>query len=149
MSQPEEKWALRLLKKKLIEAIRTEGCSIIVLAGFLSILSPHFISEFRDRILNIHPSLIPSFCGNGFYGFKVHQTALERGVNVTGATVHLVNELTYGGRILFQKTVEEKDTDDAVTLQRRVMEEAEWIILPRAVEMLAAKAEKEDCYDNQ
>ena len=137
------------MKKKLIEAIRTEGCSIIVLAGFLSILSPHFISEFRDRILNIHPSLIPSFCGNGFYGFKVHQTALERGVNVTGATVHLVNELTYGGRILFQKTVEEKDTDDAVTLQRRVKEEAEWIILPRAVEMLAAKAEKEDCYDNQ
>ena len=142
MSQPEEKWALRLLKKKLIEAIRTEGCSIIVLAGFLSILSPHFISEFRDRILNIHPSLIPSFCGNGFYGFKVHQTALERGVNVTGATVHLVNELTYGGRILFQKTVEEKDTDDAVTLQRRVKEEAEWIILPRAVEMLAAKAKR-------
>lgn len=136
-------------EEKLIGAIRTEGCSIIVLAGFLSILSPHFISEFRDRILNIHPSLIPSFCGDGFYGLKVHEAALERGVKVTGATVHLVNEITDGGRILLQKAVEVKDTDDAVTLQRRVMEEAEWIILPRAVEMLAAKAEKEDCYDNQ
>ena len=95
-----------------------------------------FISAYRDRIVNIHPSLIPSFCGDGFYGLKVHQAALDYGVKVTGATVHLVNEITDGGKILMQKAVYINDDDTAETLQKRVMQEAEWQILPQAVEML-------------
>lgn len=109
---------------------------IVVLAGFLAILGKDFIDAYRDRIVNIHPSLIPSFCGDGFYGLKVHQAALDYGVKVTGATVHLVNEITDGGKILMQKAVYINDDDTAETLQRRVMEEAEWKILPEAVEML-------------
>lgn len=109
---------------------------IVVLAGFLAILGKQFIDAYRDRIVNIHPSLIPSFCGDGFYGLKVHQAALDYGVKVTGATVHLVNEITDGGKILMQKAVYINDDDTAETLQRRVMEEAEWKILPEAVEKL-------------
>ncbi len=105
---------------------------IVVLAGFLAILGKDFIDAYRDKIVNIHPSLIPSFCGDGFYGLKVHQAALDYGVKVTGATVHLVNEITDGGRILMQKAVYINEDDTAETLQRRVMEEAEWKILPEA-----------------
>lgn len=112
---------------------------IVVLAGFLAILGKSFIDAYRDKIVNIHPSLIPSFCGDGFYGLKVHQAALDYGVKVTGATVHLVNEVTDGGKILLQRAVYINDDDTAETLQRRVMEEAEWKILPEAVEMLCAE----------
>ena len=111
---------------------------IVVLAGFLAILGKQFIDAYRDRIVNIHPSLIPSFCGDGFYGLKVHQAALDYGVKVTGATVHLVNEITDGGKILMQTAVYINDDDTAETLQRRVMEEAEWKILPEAVEKLCS-----------
>ncbi len=109
----------------------------IVLAGFLSILSERFVKQWTDKIINVHPSLIPSFCGKGMYGLKVHEAALEKGVKVTGATVHLVNEIPDGGRILLQKAVSILEDDTAETLQRRVMEEAEWILLPQAAEMIA------------
>lgn len=121
--------ALRDYMKKM-------NVDIVVLAGFLAILGSRFIDAYRDRIVNIHPSLIPSFCGDGFYGLKVHQAALDYGVKVTGATVHLVNEITDGGKILMQKAVYINEDDTAETLQKRVMEEAEWQILPRAVENL-------------
>lgn len=111
---------------------------VIILAGFLSILSEEFVSRWPDRILNVHPSLIPAFCGKGMYGLRVHEAALARGVKVTGATVHLVNEIPDGGRILLQKTVEVLPEDTAETLQRRVMEQAEWILLPQAAEQVAA-----------
>lgn len=118
---------------------------VIVLAGFLSILSEEFVSRWPDRILNVHPSLIPSFCGRGMYGLKVHEAALERGVKVTGATVHLVNEIPDGGRILLQKAVEILPEDTPESLQRRVMEQAEWILLPQAAELVCrALAEAED-----
>lgn len=123
----------------LVEYLNKMNVDIVVLAGFLVILGKKFIESYRDRIVNIHPSLIPSFCGDGFYGLKVHQAALDYGVKVTGATVHLVNEITDGGKILMQKAVYINDNDTAETLQRRVMEEAEWIILPQAVEMLCAE----------
>ena len=109
---------------------------VIVLAGFLSILSADFVRRWPDRIINVHPSLIPSFCGKGMYGLKVHEAALEKGVKVTGATVHLVNEIPDGGRILLQKAVEILPDDTAEVLQRRVMEQAEWILLPQAAELL-------------
>ena len=112
---------------------------MIVLAGFLSILSADFVRKWPDRILNIHPSLIPSFCGKGFYGLKVHEAALAKGVRVTGATVHLVNEIPDGGRILLQKAVEVQPGDTPEVLQRRVMEQAEWILLPQATELVAAE----------
>ncbi len=111
---------------------------IVVLAGFLAILGDNFLKEYSNKIINIHPSLIPSFCGNGMYGLKVHQAALDYGVKVTGATVHFVNEVVDGGKIIMQKAVYINDTDDAETLQKRVMEEAEWQILPKAVEMVCA-----------
>ena len=110
---------------------------MIVLAGFLSILSADFVQKWPDRILNIHPSLIPSFCGKGFYGLKVHEAALAKGVKVTGATVHLVNEIPDGGRILLQKAVEVLPDDTPEVLQKRVMEQAEWVLLPQAAERLA------------
>lgn len=109
---------------------------IIVLAGFMAIFSGELLREYSNRIINIHPSLIPSFCGEGMYGLKPHQAALEYGVKVTGATVHLVNEIVDGGKILMQKAVYINDDDTPETLQRRVMEEAEWKILPQAVEMV-------------
>ena len=110
---------------------------LIVLAGFLSILSADFTRRYDHRIINIHPSLIPSFCGEGFYGLKVHEAALQRGVKVTGATVHFVNEIPDGGEIIAQKAVEIRPGDTAETLQRRVMEEAEWILLPQAAEQIS------------
>ena len=109
----------------------------IILAGFLSILSESFVKQWEDRIINVHPSLIPSFCGKGMYGLKVHEAALEKGVKVTGATVHMVNEIPDGGRILLQKAVEIMEDDTAEILQRRVMEQAEWILLPQAAEQVA------------
>ena len=109
----------------------------IILAGFLSILTESFVKQWEDRIINIHPSLIPSFCGKGMYGLKVHEAALEKGVKVTGATVHMVNEIPDGGRILLQKAVEIMEDDTPEVLQRRVMEQAEWILLPQAAEQVA------------
>ena len=112
------------------------GVDVVVLAGFLAILGENFLAAYKDKIVNIHPSLIPSFCGDGFYGLHVHEAALEYGVKVTGATAHLVNEITDGGRILLQKAVEIQDGDTPEILQKRVMEQAEWIILPQAVELV-------------
>ena len=126
----------------MIDALEENGIDLIVLAGFMSILSERFTSRYDHRILNIHPSLIPSFCGQGFYGLKVHEAALEKGVKVTGATVHFVNEIPDGGEIIAQKAVEVEDGDTPEILQRRVMEQAEWIILPQAVEKISAKLQK-------
>lgn len=117
--------------------LELDGIDMIVLAGFMSILSENFTKKWPNRILNIHPSLIPSFCGEGFYGLRVHEAALARGVKVTGATVHFVNEIPDGGPILLQKAVEILPGDTAEVLQRRVMEQAEWILLPQATEMVA------------
>ena len=118
-----------------IRAVLTEKkIDLIVLAGFLAILSEDFTSRYVNRIINVHPSLIPSFCGKGFYGLRVHEAALSRGVKVTGATVHFVNEIPDGGEIILQKAVEVKEGDTPETLQRRVMEEAEWKLLPAACE---------------
>lgn len=119
---------------KIISLLVEEKIDVIVLAGFMCILSKKFTDTFKGRILNVHPSLIPSFCGEGYYGLKVHEKALEYGVKVTGATVHFVNEIADGGKIIMQKAVNVLDGDTAETLQRRVMEEAEWIILPLSVE---------------
>lgn len=126
----------------MIDALEENKIDLIVLAGFMSILSERFTSRYDHRILNIHPSLIPSFCGQGFYGLKVHEAALEKGVKVTGATVHFVNEIPDGGEIIAQKAVEVEDGDTPEILQRRVMEQAEWIILPQAVEKISAKLQK-------
>ncbi len=123
----------------LLEALREAGAELVILAGFMSILSADFVRRYPDRILNVHPALIPSFCGKGMYGLRVHQAALDYGVKVTGATVHLVNEIPDGGRILLQKAVDIRPDDTAESLQRRVMEEAEWILLPRAAEQLSAQ----------
>ena len=120
--------------QKIVDTLHEYQIDMVVLAGYLSILGPTMIRAYEDRIINIHPSLIPSFCGKGFYGLKVHEEALKRGVKVTGATVHLVNEIPDGGRILKQKAVEVKEGDTPETLQRRVMEQAEWILLPEACE---------------
>lgn len=122
----------------LIKLLEDEYIDLIVLAGFMSILSEGFTSRFKDRIINVHPSLIPSFCGKGFYGLHVHEAALSYGVKVTGATVHFVNEIPDGGRIIAQKAVEVLPGDSPESLQRRVMEQAEWIILPQAAESVAA-----------
>ena len=128
----------------LIRAIDSAGAEVIVLAGFMCILSAKFTKKYENRILNVHPSLIPSFCGEGFYGLRVHEAALAYGVKVTGATVHLVNEIPDGGRILLQKAVAVEDGDTPEVLQRRVMEQAEWILLPQAAEMLARQLEEEN-----
>lgn len=119
---------------KLIELLEKKGIDIIVLAGFLSILSADFVKKYDKKIINVHPSLIPSFCGDGFYGLKVHEAALQKGVKVTGATTHFVNEITDGGEIIMQKAVEVSQDDTPETLQKKVMQEAEWIILPLSVE---------------
>ena len=121
----------------LIGVLKEADIDMIVLAGFMSILSPGFINEYRDRMINVHPSLIPSFCGKGCYGLHVHEKALEYGVKVTGATVHYVNEIPDGGKIILQKAVEVHEGDTPEILQKRVMEQAEWIILPQATEMIA------------
>ena len=127
----------------VVTSLKDHSIDLVVLAGYLSILGPAVIQAFPERILNIHPSLIPSFCGKGFYGLKVHEAALERGVKVTGATVHFVNEIPDGGRILIQKPVAVQDGDTPEILQKRVMEEAEWIILPEAVRLVTEQIEKE------
>lgn len=124
--------------KAFLAAVEEAEPDLIVLAGFLVVLPAEMISRYRNRIINIHPSLIPSFCGTGFYGLKVHEAALARGVRVTGATVHFVDEGTDTGPIILQKPVMVKEGDTPETLQRRVMEEAEWILLPEAIELIAA-----------
>ena len=121
----------------MIKTIKDAGCELIVLAGFLVVLPESFVNAFEGKIINIHPSLIPSFCGDGFYGLKVHEKALERGVKVTGATVHYVDSGTDTGPIINQKAVYIKPDDTPETLQRRVMEEAEWVILPKAIDDIA------------
>jgi len=131
----------------LLAALEENHIDLIILAGFMSILSADFTRRYPDRILNVHPSLIPSFCGKGMYGLRVHQAALDYGVKVTGATVHLVNEIPDGGRILLQKAVAILPEDTPETLQRRVMEQAEWILLPQAAEMLSANIVKEKRHD--
>lgn len=128
---------------KIKELLSAEKIDFIVLAGFMSILSGDFVKAYPERIINVHPSLIPSFCGKGFYGLRVHEAALNYGVKVTGATVHFVNEIPDGGRIIAQKAVEIKEGDTPESLQRRVMEQAEWKILPLAAELVSREiAEK-------
>lgn len=129
---------------QLEAALAGAGVELIILAGFLSILSEAFTRRHDHRILNIHPSLIPSFCGAGFYGLKVHEAALERGVKVTGATVHYVDEIPDGGEIIAQKAVEVQPDDTPASLQRRVMEEAEWILLPQAAECVSERILREN-----
>ena len=127
------------IESRVIKALHEENIDLVVLAGFLTVLSENFTKEFPKRILNIHPSLIPSFCGKGYYGLKVHEEALKKGVKVTGATVHFVNEIPDGGEIIFQKAVYVEDDDTPEVLQRRVMEQAEWIILPKAIEKVCSE----------
>ena len=125
--------------KALIAAVDEANVDLVVLAGFLVVIPEEMIQKYRNRIINIHPSLIPSFCGTGYYGLKVHEAALARGVKVSGATVHFVDEGTDTGPIILQKAVEVKDGDTPEVLQRRIMEEAEWKLLPQAIQMLAHK----------
>lgn len=127
----------------LLTALQEAGVELVVLAGFLCVLGEKMLRGYEGRIVNVHPSLIPAFCGDGFYGLHVHEAALRRGVKVTGATVHLVNEVTDGGPILLQKAVEVLEGDTPESLQKRVMEQAEWVLLPQAVSMLCQKIEKE------
>ena len=129
-------------EQKIIDLLEEKQIDIIVLAGFMSILSENFTGRYPERILNVHPSLIPSFCGAGFYGLRVHEEALRYGVKVTGATVHFVNEIPDGGKIILQKSVAIRKGDTPEVLQKRVMEQAEWKILPRAVEMVSKKYRK-------
>ena len=124
---------------ELIKLLEENKTDIIVLAGFMCILSENFTTKYADRIINVHPSLIPSFCGKGFYGLRVHEEALKYGVKVTGATVHFVNEIPDGGKIIMQKAVEIKEGDTPETLQKRVMEEAEWKILPLSLEKVCSE----------
>ena len=125
-----------LFEDKLIELLKSKNIGLIVLAGFMSILSEKFTKTFEGRIINVHPSLIPSFCGKGFYGLKVHEEALKYGVKVTGATVHFVNEIPDGGKIIMQKAVNIEEGETPEVLQKRVMEQAEWIILPQSTEKI-------------
>ncbi len=127
----------RDFEEKIIAVLHQNEIDLIVLAGFMSILSEFFTSQYANRILNVHPSLIPSFCGKGFYGLHVHEAALAYGVKVTGATVHFVNEIPDGGKIILQKSVKIAKNDTPATLQKRVMVQAEWKILPKAVQMIS------------
>ena len=129
----------RLREEKILSVMREKDIEFIVFAGFMTILSADFVSAYEGRIINIHPALIPSFCGPGYYGLKVHEEVLARGVKVTGATVHYVTEICDGGPILLQKAVEVKEGDTPEVLQKRVMREAEWVILPEAVELVCKK----------
>lgn len=124
-------------EQQIINLLEENNIDLIVLAGFMCILTENFTSKYKNRIINVHPSLIPSFCGKGFYGLKVHEAALEYGVKVTGGTVHFVNEIPDGGKIIMQKAVEVLPDDTPEILQKRVMEQAEWIILPEAVNKIA------------
>ena len=130
--------------ERLLTLLRENAIDVVVLAGFLTILPENVIHAYDHRILNIHPSLIPSFCGDGFYGLHVHEAALKRGVKVTGATVHFVNEIPDGGEIILQKAVEIEAGDTPETLQRRVMEQAEWKLLPRATELVCRAITEEE-----
>ena len=130
-------------ENRMLEVLRENEIEMVVLAGFMSILGENFIRRYEDRIINVHPSLIPSFCGKGFYGLRVHEAALAYGVKVTGATVHYVNEIPDGGKIILQKAVTIRKSDTPQSLQARVMREAEWKILPRAVELVAAQLARE------
>ncbi len=132
-----------LFEEKICRYLEEENIELIVLAGFMSILSASFTSRYDKRIINVHPSLIPAFCGKGFYGLKVHEAALQYGVKVTGATVHFVNEIPDGGEIIMQKAVSITKTDTPESLQKRVMRTAEWKILPRAVELVSSKLLKQ------
>ena len=129
---------------ELQSVLEQNGIRLVILAGFLRILSADFVAKWPERIINVHPSLIPSFCGAGFYGLKVHQAALDRGVKVSGATVHLVNEIPDGGRILLQKAVTIEPDDTPETLQRRIMEQAEWVLLPEAAELMSKQIMEEE-----
>ena len=129
---------MELFSHQICEYMKQMKVDIIVLAGFMAIFGGELLKEYADRIINIHPSLIPSFCGEGMYGLKVHEAALEYGVKVTGATVHLVNEVVDGGKIILQKAVNVEEGDTPEVLQKRVMEQAEWLILPQAVEMVCS-----------
>ncbi|MBR2870769.1 MAG: phosphoribosylglycinamide formyltransferase [Clostridia bacterium] len=129
-------------EQKIIDILTENGIELIVLAGFMSILSEDFTKRYPERIINVHPSLIPSFCGKGFYGLKVHEEALKKGVKVTGATVHFVNEIPDGGRIIMQKAVTIRENDTAESLQKRVMEKAEWKILPQSTEKICRQIQK-------
>ncbi len=126
-------------EKGIFDILEKYEIDLIVLAGFMSILSAEFTRRYEDRIINVHPSLIPSFCGKGFYGLKVHGEALKYGVKVSGATVHFVNEIPDGGKIILQKAVDIEDGDTPETLQKRIMEQAEWKILPKATEIISKK----------
>ena len=130
---------------ELIRVLEEAKTDLIVLAGFMSILSADFTNHFKDRIINVHPSLIPSFCGKGFYGLKVHEAALEYGVKVSGATVHFVNEIPDGGKVIMQRAVEILDGDTPEVLQKRIMEQAEWKILPLSCEKICSEIIKEKC----
>ena len=134
---PSEFDSRELFNEALIQALIKEEIDLVVLAGFLVIIPSEMVEKFRNRIINVHPSLIPSFCGTGCYGLKVHEKALSRGVKITGATVHFVDAGIDTGRIILQKAVNIHPGDDAKSLQKRVMEEAEWIILPKAIEKIA------------
>ena len=131
----------------LIKELDACGAEVIVLAGFMCILSKNFTDRYKDRIINVHPSLIPSFCGEGFYGLKVHEAALSYGVKVTGATVHFVNEIPDGGKIIMQRAVKIKENDTPESLQKRVMQEAEWKILPASLELVCKNILKGDSYE--
>ena len=137
-----ERGSQETFEEKLKEVLEEYGIEVIILAGFMTILTEKFTSCYPKRILNVHPSLIPSFCGEGFYGLRVHQAALDYGVKVTGATVHFVNEIPDGGEIIAQKAVYIEPGDTPEILQRRVMEQAEWILLPQAAEMVCAGLRK-------
>ncbi|MBE5881859.1 MAG: phosphoribosylglycinamide formyltransferase [Lachnospiraceae bacterium] len=134
---PKDYETRELFNEALLAGVHKFEPDLVVLAGFLVNIPPQMVSDFKNRIINIHPSLIPSFCGKGFYGLKVHEGALERGVKVTGATVHFVDDGTDTGPIIFQKAVEVKEGDTPKVLQQRVMEEAEWVILPKAINDIA------------
>ena len=136
------KAAVRRDEASLLQILKEEGIELIVLAGFLKILSSDFIAAYENRIINVHPSLIPAFCGKGAYGLYVHEMALDYGVKVTGATVHFVNEVPDGGQIIAQKAVEILEDDTPEVLQRRVMEQAEWILLPQAAEIVSENIAK-------
>ena len=133
----------RCHRQKTVEILKENGIELIVLAGYLSILSAEFTRLYEGRIINVHPSLIPSFCGKGFYGLKVHEEALKYGVKVTGATVHFVNEIPDGGKIIMQRAVDIFPGDTAEVLQKRVMEQAEWDILPKAAQEVAKELREE------
>ena len=132
-------------ESRIIDALDSRGIDLIVLAGFMCILSERFTTHYKDRIINVHPSLIPSFCGEGFYGLHVHEAALAYGVKVTGATVHFVNEIPDGGKIISQRAVQIREGDTPETLQRYVMEQCEWIILPEATEKVCKEITEKKC----